>query len=215
MDEEQELEGYEESDEYVAMTSAELLDKLKEAWINERMAPELLNSQDELVECMIEQLDAMERNLKTGKRNPLVNSMHGLEMERVRFLINSYIRCRLGKIEKYVIDVLQQHKARGQEDLPLLSRAELEYAREYADGMENHLKSTILKFLPTNLQNFDEAKELPKPNKDKYVFIRVNDQQDQVLIDDDETTDLNKGARHIVRYSFIASLLSEGSVSLT
>ena len=44
-------EQYEEE-----LTAAEVLQKLEDAWLNEKHAPELLESRMEIVECMLDQV---------------------------------------------------------------------------------------------------------------------------------------------------------------
>ena len=48
-----EMEEYEEE-----LTAAEVLNKLEDAWLNEKHSPELLEPKMELVECMLEQVTA-------------------------------------------------------------------------------------------------------------------------------------------------------------
>ena len=50
-------EQYEEE-----LTAAEVLQKLEDAWLNEKHAPELLESKMEIVECMLDQVKTMEEN---------------------------------------------------------------------------------------------------------------------------------------------------------
>ena len=51
-----EVEEYEEE-----LTAAEVLNKLEDAWLNEKHSPELLDPKMELVECMLEQVTFQSR----------------------------------------------------------------------------------------------------------------------------------------------------------
>lgn len=46
------------------LTAAEVLKRLQEAWVNEKFAPELLDPQIEVVDCLLDQMDNTEQTLK-------------------------------------------------------------------------------------------------------------------------------------------------------
>ncbi|EHB09616.1 DNA replication complex GINS protein SLD5 [Heterocephalus glaber] len=52
--------------EEVVLTPAELIESLEQAWMNEKFAPELLESKPEIVECVMEQLDHTEEKYPTS-----------------------------------------------------------------------------------------------------------------------------------------------------
>uniref|UniRef100_A0A2I3H1V4 GINS complex subunit 4 n=1 Tax=Nomascus leucogenys TaxID=61853 RepID=A0A2I3H1V4_NOMLE len=104
MTEEQDFLG-QDSDggsEEVVLTPAELIERLEQAWMNEKFAPELLESKPEIVECVMEQLEHMEENLRRAKREDLKVSIHQMEMERIRYVLSSYLRCRLMKFPNQI-----------------------------------------------------------------------------------------------------------------
>lgn len=105
MTEVQDLHGQDsdEGSEEVVLTPAELIERLEQAWMNEKFAPELLESKSEIVECVMEQLEHMEENLRRAKKGDLKVSIHRMEMERIRYVLSSYLRCRLMKIEKFFL----------------------------------------------------------------------------------------------------------------
>nr|XP_044987268.1 DNA replication complex GINS protein SLD5 isoform X3 [Jaculus jaculus] len=146
--------------EEVVLTPAELIGRLEQAWMNEKFAPELLESKSEIVECVMEQLEHMfffqqEENLRRAKREDLKVSIHRMEMERIRYVLSSYLRCRLMKIEKFFPHVLEKEKARPAEEPSCLSPEEFAFAREYMAHTETHLKNVALKHMPPNLQKLD------------------------------------------------------------
>ena len=61
------VEEYEEE-----LTAAEVLQKLEDAWLNEKHSPELLEPKLEIVECMLEQVN-------TPETFPFFTSSHGPE----------------------------------------------------------------------------------------------------------------------------------------
>ena len=58
------------------LTAAEVLQKMEEAWINEKHAPELLESKIEIIECMLDQIKTMEENLSILKKGDLRAPVH-------------------------------------------------------------------------------------------------------------------------------------------
>ncbi|XP_004707612.1 DNA replication complex GINS protein SLD5 [Echinops telfairi] len=207
------------SDE-VVLTPAELIDRLEQAWMNEKFAPELLESKSEIVECVIEQLDHMEENLKKASKGDLKVSIHRMETGRIRYVLSSYLRCRLGKIEKFFPHVLEKEKTRSDGEPSSLSPEEFAFAKEYMANTETYLKNVALKHMPPNLQKVDLLRSVPKPDLDSYVFLRVNERQENLLVEPetdeqrDYVIDLEEGSQHLIRYKTIAPLVASGAVQL-
>ncbi|XP_033125568.1 DNA replication complex GINS protein SLD5-like [Anneissia japonica] len=215
-------EEEDEEEEEVEMTAADLLTKLKEAWQNEKFAPELLETKIELVECMLEQLKHMEDNIKSCKKGDFRIILHRIEIDRIRYVISSYLRIRLKKIEDYVDYILENERNRKEDEPARLSPEELTYAREFCKNKEEHFKSVVLNHMPPNLQGLEKEKTIfaPKPNMDSYIFLKVNENQEQVLIEPEtdeqqaDVVDFEKGAQHIMKYRPIASLVASDAISL-
>ena len=89
------------------------MQRLQDAWINEKFAPDLLEHQIEVVNCMLDQIADiknkinMERSKKTTSKN-FGFALYEMEIARVKFLISSYLRIRLEKIQRYVYHLLEQ-----------------------------------------------------------------------------------------------------------
>nr|BAG61247.1 unnamed protein product [Homo sapiens] len=62
--------------------------------------------------------------------------------------------------------------------------------------------------------------EVPKPDLDSYVFLRVRERQENILVEPDTdeqrdyVIDLEKGSQHLIRYKTIAPLVASGAVQL-
>lgn len=62
--------------------------------------------------------------------------------------------------------------------------------------------------------------QLPEPCLDSFVFLRVKEQQDNIMVEpetDDQreyVVDLEEGSQHLMRYRTIAPLVSTGAVQL-
>uniref|UniRef100_A0A161MJD3 Dna replication complex gins protein sld5 n=1 Tax=Triatoma infestans TaxID=30076 RepID=A0A161MJD3_TRIIF len=94
-----EFDGEEEGEDEEVLTASGVLQILSEAWINEKLCPELLPHKSEYVDVMMEQIVQMEENVSRLSSTDLRNLIHRQELERIRYLIRSYLRIRLTKIE--------------------------------------------------------------------------------------------------------------------
>uniref|UniRef100_A0A914MW07 DNA replication complex GINS protein SLD5 n=1 Tax=Meloidogyne incognita TaxID=6306 RepID=A0A914MW07_MELIC len=99
------------SEEY--LTPADVLKELTQAFLNESASPKLLPEKLDLVDKMLLQKNLIERIME---RNPnkksLACSLHKMELCRIEYLINSYLRLRLQKIEQNPAQSLQDHSER-------------------------------------------------------------------------------------------------------
>lgn len=120
-------------EEQIEYTPAEVIQILEEAWVNEKFAPEILPHKAEVVDCLLGQISVMEENLQNLSCTDFRKSIYQMEVERLRFLISSYLRTRLEKIEIYVTNILQEEQHRDQRGEELyLSEKELQFAKEFS-----------------------------------------------------------------------------------
>ncbi|ESO90396.1 hypothetical protein LOTGIDRAFT_164323 [Lottia gigantea] len=209
----------EDGDEEV-MTAGEVLEKLEEAWLNEKFSPEILESKSDLVECMLEQITAMEENIQRAKKGDFKVSIHRMEIDRIRYVLSSYLRIRLKKIENFTAHILHQECNRKDEDSPLLSPEEFKFAKEYQNSIEGHFSTLALRHMPANSQTLDPKLTVIKSNLDSYVFLQVNEETQGILIEEEtletgeEIVDLEKNDQHIMRYRPLAPHVNSGAVSL-
>lgn len=94
-------ETYDDSDDAETMTASQVLAKLEEAWLNEKFSPDLLPHHSEIVDCMMEQLNVMQQNIERARKADLKVSIHKMEIDRIRYVLSSYLRERLKKIENF------------------------------------------------------------------------------------------------------------------
>ncbi|GFG28329.1 hypothetical protein Cfor_09082 [Coptotermes formosanus] len=200
------------------VTAQKVLQSLQEVWLNEKFCPELLQHQSDLVDCMLDQIQQMEENLRKLKKNDFRVVIHRMELDRIRYIVTDYLRIRLNKIENFVIHVLEQESSRNIEDA-YLSPPELKFAREYITLLEEHLRLVALRHMPTNIQDFDKAKVAVTPNLSSHVFLRAKQNITGVVIEGDnenreEEVDLDENSQHIMQYKSVANYLKAGAVQL-
>lgn len=78
----------------------------------------------------------MKSNLVKLQPNDIRLAPHTMELERIRFLITSYLRTRLMKIEKFAIHLLSQEGGENK-----LTDSEREYAQNYVNNMKSYYGS--------------------------------------------------------------------------
>jgi len=82
------------------------------------MSPELLPYQHLLVENICKEISQKEREISSrqtsaGKSSDIrfYLNIQRMEVERVKYLLKSYLRCRIIKIEKFLIFIVEKDKA--------------------------------------------------------------------------------------------------------
>uniref|UniRef100_A0ACD5WMK3 Uncharacterized protein n=1 Tax=Avena sativa TaxID=4498 RepID=A0ACD5WMK3_AVESA len=126
-----------------ATTDVELL---KRAWRNEKAAPEILHFDAPLVSRAREQIQLLEETLDDFTDNgvdDLVVSLYQMDLDRTLFLLRSYLRLRLQKIEKYMACICKSDDL-----LSRLSQQEQRFAKSCKEIMEKHLEQSVLSKLP-------------------------------------------------------------------
>lgn len=147
MDETEELDVDlgESDEEEIQITPAELINMIEEMWINEKFAPEILPQKIDIVNCTLEQLSAMEENLETLDSKDFQKNLHKMEMDRLRFMITSYLRIRIQKIEDFVVAILKQEEDRAQNNLETyLTADELSYAKSYKESKADFIHTFFI-----------------------------------------------------------------------
>lgn len=200
------------------VTAEKVLRTLQEVWLNEKFSPELLQHQSDLVDCMLDQIQQMEENLRKLKKNDFRVVIHRMELDRIRYMITDYLRIRLNKIERCVIHILKQETSRTPEDA-FLSPSEHKFAREYLSHMEDHFRLIALRHMPANVQDFDKTKMAVIPNISSYIFLRAKKNIIGIVIEGDsenrdEEVDLDENSQHIMQYKPIADYLKTGAIQL-
>jgi len=200
------------------MTPYEVLMKLTNAWLNEKMSPELLLPLESEVECLLEQIRLEEDKFsKLPPRDETVRHMQ-LEVERVRFLVASYLRTRLAKIQKYCWFINDQESKRAPSSKSRLMPEEYKFLREYIAVVEGHLSTAALSHMPIVVKTLRPEVMMVTPNLDSFVFLRVNKPAD-IAVEDAEGTrsqqvSLRPGNQMIIKYRPVSHLLSTNDVQL-
>lgn len=195
---------------------------LMRRWMDERLAPDLLPWQGELVAEILEMLQSqneiaaqLQGNVNTTEEEHFAVMLVQTEVERVKFVLRSYLRSRLNKIEKYTPFILATPEVQRN-----LSELEQNYVQRFGDLMGSHFKVSTLNNLPAHMHSLaEENPNMPsmitEPNKSTAVFFRVReDDVPALLLPDGKTVNLPKGSVHLAQYSLLETLLLREMIEL-
>ncbi|KAJ0980576.1 hypothetical protein J5N97_008831 [Dioscorea zingiberensis] len=210
--------GVAEEDALIGETTD--VELLKRAWRNEKAAPEILQFQAALVLRAREQIQLLEGTVEEFVGNgvdDLAVSLYQMDLDRTQFLLRSYLRLRLQKIEKYMIHISKTNLWNR------LSEQEQNFAKRCTDIMEKHLEQSVLSRLPFGYQSIlkqsissEEDDMVPEPQLDTFVFCKTRGDVGAFQLDDtgDEMVDLVADDLYVLRYKSIKGLVENGQIDL-
>lgn len=198
--------------------------RLKRAWVQERLSPEMLPHEGALwasvKEAVETQEEALERRARdrverggaeTDASDKLLDDIMWMEVNRVKYLLREYLRTRLVKIEAHAL-----HFAG--EGWDALSEDERRYVEGYVGAVEEHSKS-VLNELPESYRDLDKenstgeetaetSKMIPRPNLDGFAFFRIREDVASYQPEDADCDpmDLKRGQIIMGKYSMFRSL---------
>ncbi|XP_067939985.1 DNA replication complex GINS protein SLD5-like isoform X3 [Watersipora subatra] len=183
--------------------------------MNEKMCPELLEHHMEFVDAMLEQLNELKVMIfqATSKADIRVSS-HLMEMDRIRYIIADYIRCRIRKIEEFAQMIVSSTAEQTK-----LTSAELDFVTGYWASIKCHLAESAGKNMPENVRKINTDKIVVKPEYYKYVFVKAVKTETGVVVSEpgdleEEIIDLDTNDQQLVPYKSIDHLLTSGAVRL-
>ncbi|XP_051157724.1 DNA replication complex GINS protein SLD5 [Leptopilina boulardi] len=196
----------------------EPLKVLKNAWLNEKFAPELLPHKENLIRFMMQCLSDMEEKLESLEKDDIRITIHTMELNRIRFLISSYLRTRLKKIENHVIHILKEHRnnlLNNSEEF-YLTESELNFAKDYFMNFETLFQTVALQHMPEKLRQFDYENLSVDPNLQSQVFLTANKEINGIVIPEtmEDPVTFEAGSQHIIQYGVISKFIKNGDVQL-
>ncbi|XP_077543896.1 DNA replication complex GINS protein Sld5 isoform X2 [Haemaphysalis longicornis] len=173
------------------VTSAEqVVQKLEEAWQNETFSPELLPYQNDIVDCVRDQLRYMQENLLGVDKANFKATVHRMEVERIQYILTSYIKIRLEK-KNTERTSLNSTKVANLIQMTCCLRTKGDLREHAGPDLDEYV------FLKVKRQTLG-------------VLVDEGTSQNR----EGEVIDLDEGSQHIVRYRVIAPLVKDGSVVL-
>ncbi|WVQ81818.1 hypothetical protein IAT38_003945 [Cryptococcus sp. DSM 104549] len=195
--------------------------KMGLVWARERGTTDIMPWEEELVESLLDKLeqqgkmvDALRSDPKTSEEEHFKLMLVQTEMERVKYLVRSYVRTRLHKIEKF-----SHYITLNPETHSLLSASETTHARRYTELLHTHFQHSVLESLPEKMRRMDESfndgvSMVSQPNLDTPVLIYCRKDCGEVPIGGDENASLSPGTTHLIKYSLVASFIKLGEAEV-
>ncbi|KAH9869416.1 hypothetical protein IAQ61_006622 [Plenodomus lingam] len=189
------------------------LQELTRCWVAERVAPEILPWPSELMERVLErirrQIEMVED--QTGSMDPKTNFkliIIQTELERFKFLVRSFLRARIKKIDAHPLHIKALHENSIDSVRPLLSSAEYQYLESHQSLLSAHYSSSFLGQFPPALRRLDDpsggVSMIEKPDEDKAVFVRaLRDVGDIFVEGTDRRFQMKRGDVWVVRWSAV------------
>ncbi|KAL8808500.1 MAG: hypothetical protein Q9182_000051 [Xanthomendoza sp. 2 TL-2023] len=196
------------------------LQELTRAWVTERSAPELLPWPSSLMERVLgrihRQIEVVEDQVgnvdpKTNFRLIIIQT----ELERFKFLVRSFVRTRIAKIDKHALYMLSNPSQTAR-----LSASELQYVNSHQTLLEAHYRSSFLSEFPSSLQRLDDTaggiSMIEQPDVDTAVFVRVLRDVDEPIVVEGTDIDfeMRRGDVYVVRWSAVREHVLSGNAEL-
>ncbi|KAJ5078762.1 sld5 protein [Anaeramoeba ignava] len=190
-----------------------LIPDLEKAWINEKNSPEIFPFNETLVNETQNQLNKQESFIfqqQSQNQTPtFILNLYETEIERIKFLLRSYLRIRLRKIEKFSSNIINDSQIQS-----LLSEKEFQFVQKFHNLIINHLDESFLSKLKRK-KNFFQNK-IDQPDFEEFVACQVLEDIENVQFEDQdlEDDDLKEGKLFIIKYKNIRSFVLEDKMKL-
>jgi hypothetical protein len=192
---------------------------LNQAWATEVNAPELLPYKAEVVGEIKSQLAAQQESIddqteQATETEYFIISLYQMDIERVRYSLTRYLRCRLLKIERSLEHIVSDINA-----IELLSQEEKAFATRLNSLNNGYFEDTVsARLLHSESKEYYGVQENrlkhALPDTRGFVFCRaVADLQD-LAVSADQTSTLWAGDIGILHYSVIKEQVRSGQAEL-
>ncbi|KAJ8519204.1 hypothetical protein ONZ45_g3828 [Pleurotus djamor] len=158
-------------------------------WMNERHAPDILPVQEHLLAGILDHIRHQSDAVQLLRSDPDASQEEHFrivlvqtEIERIKFIVRSYLRTRLFKIEKYARYIVSNPEIQTR-----ISASERTYASKQAQILDQHFHETVLKSLPEAQSHLDDTPifmppMVTEPDKFKAVFVHALKQCPPILL---------------------------------
>ena len=139
-------------------------------------------------------------------------NVHKMELERVKYLLKSYLRTRLFKIERYLLYLVEKDQA------SLLSEGEMAFAWSLYEGKKSHFSHVLLNKLPARLNPFEsetlDDRLVTPPNGEEFVFVRFLRDYEAYMLNIEVEIAVKAHAVYFLPYVAIREFLERGEAEL-
>ncbi|KAH0580515.1 hypothetical protein H2248_002009 [Termitomyces sp. 'cryptogamus'] len=197
------------------------LHQLIRHWINERNCLDILPAQEELLVNILDHIrrqsqtvQLLREDASTSEDEHVRIMLAQTEMERVKFIVRSYVRTRHYKIDKYARFITTNAEIQTR-----LTTGELDHARRYANILDRHLYKCVLQSLPPSQAHLDDSipfvpSMITQPDKTRPVFVHALRDCPPIRLPDGTALEMRKNHISLVPYYVIEQLVARGEVEL-
>ncbi|KAJ6602448.1 GINS complex Sld5 component [Mycena vulgaris] len=196
------------------------LEQLTRHWMNERHAPDILPAQDVLLSSILDHIRRQSDTIQLLRGDPSSSEEEHIrimlaqtEVERVKFIVRSYVRTRLFKIENYARYIIANEEVQTR-----ITAAERDYASRHAHLIDRHFYASVLQSLPESqagledIPNFIMPPIITEPETTRAVFAHAL--KNTIARTPEGTIDLAKGSLTLLSFAAVADLVAAGDVEL-
>ncbi|KIK80575.1 hypothetical protein PAXRUDRAFT_158300 [Paxillus rubicundulus Ve08.2h10] len=197
------------------------LQQLIRYWTNERHAPDILPTEEDLLSRLLDHIRSQSETVQLLRSDPSSSEeehfrimLAQTEVERVKFVVRSYLRIRLFKIEKFARYIMTNPEVQQR-----LSESEVDHARRFARLTDQHFYHSVLQSLPESQQTLDDQPPfvpsmVTEPDKTRAVFAHARQNCPPVRLPDGTALKMQKGHISLTPYSVVEQLVTRGEVEL-
>lgn len=154
--------------------------------IDERCAPDILPYCPDLVEDLKAQLENQKAEVQNMRQEgkEIHAHMYEMELQRIEFMLNSYHRCRVGKLFKFKLCFISQ----SDKYRTLLSAHEFALLQKFVDDWGSHMAHEVTEYLPRQFQELNTVKAdygvdmVARPPEHEHVFFKAESSLGQIRI---------------------------------
>lgn len=190
--------------------------QLESALRREKVSPEILMFEENLVNKVITRLEEKQEDLST---TPIENFeqqfdvlIYQLDIDRVKYLLSAYLRTRILKIQALAINIVLK------DQFSMLSTKEYSFVEKYFLIKTNHFKKSFLLKIPEDFRKIEHEENSKSPDTgpdlDKHVFIKALDSIGRFEVNPGEHIEISKDDVYLLRYSLIKPLLLTNKIDL-
>ncbi|KAJ4488097.1 hypothetical protein J3R30DRAFT_3695745 [Lentinula aciculospora] len=135
------------------------LSQLTRHWMNERHAPDILPAEEELLASLLDHIRRQSDAVQLLRGEPSASEeehirimLVQMEVERVKFIVRSYVRTRLFKIEKFARFIMTDATIQTR-----ITTAERVHASRHAHLTDHHFHNSVLQSLPETQSHLDDT----------------------------------------------------------
>lgn len=206
----------------------DIVKTLERCWRNERASPELQNNPEDLITEVIELIEFQSNRLANSSHSlnlPFLDCLYQMDLERIKFILKSFLRCRLAKIQRAWAEFWPTWTSQNRAEFlqSRLASFEKEFLQSFAGNVVATLHDSVLDKLPAKTATLDDeemlatgSRPIATQNPASHVICRIRNDLGQVILDpiSRATAPLLTNDIFVLQYSVIKDFLSTGEVEL-